>query len=309
MKPERILVVHTDHKTRGVSDPQIFAEHCMEMRTCARAPRPRDAEWLLRGMDVVFTVECWYGHEIPMRAQQAGIKTVVQGNPEMTGAGEMADVMLAPTKWRLDALPGNPVILPFPTDFELLPPRIRAERVATLYAVHSTAMCDRNGTELLLKACELVKRPFNLLIRGGDPHVEQRGDVSVHWLGHYDGMFYDHWPTGIDGFVIPRRFGGLCLPMQEAASLGLPIISLDVDPQRSWLPFQALVPAKPLKTEMMRGGEFEIYSCQPSSLASVLDRLIGEKAFADFLSDRALAWAEAYSWEALWDHYQAMFRE
>lgn len=309
MKPDKILVCHTDHKTRGLADPSIYDKLSSNIRTCRAAPRPRDAEWFTDGVDTVFTVECWYGQEIPLRAQHKGVKTVVQGNPEMTGGGEMTDVMLAPTTWRLDALPGQPIVLPFPTDLELLPRRVLPERIQTLYHVHSSAMCDRNGTELLLEACGRLPHELNLLIRGGDPHIEHRGLVTVHWLGHFDGMFYDHWPQGIDAMVLPRRFGGLCLPIQEAASLGLPIITLDVEPQRRWLPLQSLVPSRTDHQEAMRGGVFDVATCSPDSLAAVIGRLVTEPDFAPRVADKAYEWAQSICWESLDEHYDVMFRQ
>ena len=311
MRPEKILVVHTEHDTRGKAKPEIYGGLGKEMRTCRRAPRRADAEWLLGGVDVVFTIECFYGHEVPILAQQRGVQTVIQGNPEMTGLGEMCDVMLAPTKWRLDALPGEPRLLPFPTDGELLPLRVRRGQIHDLYHVASNAMCDRNGTELLLEALGHVTHEVTLWIRGGDRpanKVEHRGLVSVVWMGHWDGMFYDHWPVDMDALVLPRRYGGLCLPMQEAATLGLPIITLDVEPQRDWLPTASLVPATVDHTEPMRGGQFDIYTCEARRLAGAINMMIEDPSRAAYMRERSIAWAESISWDALGDHYRDVFR-
>ena len=309
MRPEKILVVHTEHDTRGKAKPEIYGGLGKEMRTCRRAPRRADAEWLLGGVDVVFSIECTYGHEVPILAQQRGVQTVIQGNPEMTGLGEMCDVMLAPTKWRLDALPGEPRILPFPADKELLPFRPPTE-IETLYHVASDAMCDRNGTDLLLEACAHVNHEIRLKIRGGgmSPATRHHGLVTVEWLGHFDGMFYDHWPVDVDALVLPRRYGGLCLPMQEAATLGLPIITLDVEPQRSWLPTASLVPATVERTESMRGGQFDIHRCDPRRLAGAINMMIEDPTRAAYMRERSIAWAESISWDALADHYNDVFR-
>jgi Glycosyl transferases group 1 len=308
MRPEKVLVVHTEHDTRGRARPEIYGGLCGEMRTTRRAPRRGDAEWLCEDIDVIYTTECFYGQEVPFASTRAGAQTVIAGNPEMTGLGEMCDVMLAPTKWRMDALPGEPRLLPVPTDPELLPLR-PAREVNVLYHVASNAMCDRNGTQLLIESLGRIRHELELWIRGGEAgKVEHCGLVTVKWLGHHDGMFFDHWVQDIDALVLPRRYGGLCLPMQEAATLGLPIITLDVEPQRDWLPTASLVPAVVESRENMRGGQFDIHRCDPRRLAGAINQMVEDPATAAYMRERSIAWAESISWDALRDHYDDVFR-
>ncbi len=306
MRPEKILVVHTEHNTRGKADASIFEGLGGEVRSARRAPRRQDAEWLVAGVDSVFTTECFYGHEIPHAARARGVTSIIHGNPEMTGLGEICDVMLAPTKWRLDALPMDPRVLPVPTDFELLPTR-EPRPIKTLYHVASSAMCDRNGTDLLLQALGFVNHELTLKIRGGEPRRNTyHGNVTVEYLGHHPGMFYEHWPEDVDALVLPRRYGGLCLPMQEAATLGLPIITLDLEPQREWFPSASLVPARIEEEVNMRGGRFQIHTCEPRRLGGAINALVQDPSFQ---RERSLAWAKAISWEALQDHYDDIFRK
>lgn len=309
MRPEKILVAHTEHNTRGRAKPEIYGGLAGEVRTCRRAPRRGDAEWLTDDVDVIFTIECFYGQEIPFLARSKGVQTVIHGNPEMTGQLETCDVMLAPTTWRLDALPGEPRVLPFPTDAQLLPRREPSEKVKVLYHVASDAMCDRNGTELLLEALGHVNHETTLYIRGGrGGGTQYHGLVTVHWIGHYPGMFFEHWPLAIDALVLPRRFGGLCLPMQEAATLGLPIITLDLEPQRAWLPTPSLVPATVDHTEPMRGGHFDIHRCDARRLGGAINMMIEDPSRAAHMRERSITWADSISWDALAEHYAEIFR-
>lgn len=308
MKPERILIVHSEHTTRGRADASRYElDYGPEVRVIPKSPRKSDARWLAEAVDSIFTVECWYGPELPLAAKEHGVQTVLQGNPEITGI-EPADVVWAPTNWRTDLLPGAPALMPFPTDLELMPQREFRGEVKTLYHVHSDAMCDRNGTQLLLEACGRVNHEIVLKIRGGKPKTEYRGMVKVEWLGHFDGMFYDHWPLDIDAFVMPRRYGGLSLPMQEAASLGLPIIATDAAPQRSILPTQALILAKKASEEPMRGGWIDIIDCSVPAIASKINQLVEQPHYAGFLAERCHDWAKAISWESLLPHYEATLR-
>lgn len=308
MKPEKVLIVHTEHTTRGKADVSRFDfDYGPEVRAIPSSPRKGDAAWLMEGIDTLWTAECWYGPVLPEAAARANVRTVIQANAEITGM-EPADVVWAPTNWRLDLLPGKPVLMPFPTDLELMPSREFRGEVKTLYHVHSEAMCDRNGTELLLEACGRVNHELVLKIRGGTPKVEYRGLVRVEWLGPFDGMFYDHWPLDVDAFVMPRRYGGLSLPMQEAASLGLPIIATDAAPQRSILPTQALILAKKGGEEPMRGGWIDIINCSVPAIASKINQLVEQPHYASFLAERCHDWAKAISWESLLPHYEATLR-
>ena len=310
MKPERILIVHASHTTRGAARPERYSfDYGPAVQIAWRAPKRHNAEWLLDGVDAVFSVECWYGTAIPEAAALKGVKTVLQGNPEMTG-DEPSDVLWAPTNWRRDALPPGSKIMPFPTDHELFPSDPLFKRdVRQIYHVHSDAMCDRNGTELLYQAAPHINHEVRISIRGGAVHnVEHVGLATIEWLGHHDGMFYEHWPRTVGLFVAPRRFGGLSLPMQEAATLGLPIISLDVAPQASVLPMQGLVRAWSERSEHMRGGQFEVNTCDPKTLARKINEVIQQRHLYDFLAERSRTWAEAISWEALMEHYEAELR-
>lgn len=308
LRPEKVLVCHTEHRTRGTAKPGRFSAPWSELRTCRRAPHATDIDWLLDGAHSVLSVECWYGAELPARARRLGVKTVLQPNPEMSGLGEQADVLIAPTYWRMDALPPETIHLPFPTDLDLIPQREFEAPAKVLYHVHSEAMEDRNGTQALLAAVEQMKESCRLYIRGGTPRTETVGKSLVTWLAHYDGWFYEAYPPGIDAIVLPRRYGGLCLPMQEAASMGLPIITTDLQPQRSWVPFVATVPATNTTQVEMRGGTFAV--CQPDipRLAAKLDELVTNPTLCQFLANSSFAWAKQQSWPNWLQDYEEILR-
>src|SRR5581483_7515404 len=44
--------------------------------------------------------------------------------------------------------------------------------------------------------------------------------------------------------VLPRKYGGNCLPMNEALSAGMPVIMSNISPQADFLPDKWLVDAK-----------------------------------------------------------------
>lgn len=295
LRPARTLIVLADHRTRGTAHPERF-DGPGEVRVTARFPRPADVAWLTRDVDVVYSAETFYGARI------RGPRTALHVMPEMH-ARDTADAMLLPTPWRAEHFPGA-ALLPVPVARDRLPFRQRTE-ATTLYHVAGNAMADRNGTDLLLSALPHVRRRCTLLIRGGQPHVERHGLVNVEWLGHHHGAYWGAWPEEADVLVLPRRFGGLCLPILEATSLGLPIVTLDLDPQRQWLPSEGLVPVTGSTPVRMRGGSVDVHDADPCALAAHIDRLLADPPLVAALSARSQVFADGFSWEALLPAWQA----
>jgi hypothetical protein len=54
--------------------------------------------------------------------------------------------------------------------------------------------------------------------------------------------------NGFDAMVLPRRYAGLCLPMNEALLSGLPVFMTNVSPNNQILPQDWLVESDPIGT-------------------------------------------------------------
>jgi hypothetical protein len=79
--------------------------------------------------------------------------------------------------------------------------------------------------------------------------------------------------TGFDAMVLPRRYAGLCLPMNEALISALPVFMTDVSPNNHILPDKWLVEANKIgefKTKSM----VNIYNANPKKFAEVIDNYI-----------------------------------
>jgi len=305
MKPERTLIVLRNHRTRGECHEMRYAGGDGEVRITRMYPTTKDAAWITSGVRWVFSAETAYSTRMWDHSRRNRSKICIQANPELYDY-ERADLLLPATNWRTDVFPSFKV-LPVPVNRDVLPPRGVA-RVRTFYHVNSTAMEDRNGTDLVLSACRYMKSPARLLIRGGEPETRQIGPVEVTWLGPFHGPYHDHWPVLADALVLPRRYGGLCLPMQEAASLGLPIIALDTDPYVDLIDPGLQVPGHVHHQVHMKGGEFDIHTCRPATLGLTMDRLYDSNDLAALASRRSLAWANRHSWAAMLDDYKNVLR-
>jgi glycosyltransferase involved in cell wall biosynthesis len=76
--------------------------------------------------------------------------------------------------------------------------------------------------------------------------------------------------NGYDAMVLPRRYAGLCLPMNEALISGLPVFMTDISPNNQILPKEWLVKSDKIgefKTKSM----VDIYEANHEELANSID--------------------------------------
>lgn len=304
MWPARTLVVMTNHRSRGRSDISRFMSHSFDQQTrfTPGGPTSEDIDWLLTDAQVVYTAETWYSTALPQIAAARGVRTVLHAMPEMDGK-EQADLTLIPTEWRHETMP-HTVVLPVPiaTDRFTTQPR---EQLTTLYHVASAAMCDRNGLDIVLATMAHVRSPIKLVIRApGQPGPTVIGPVRIEWLPHHHGPYFEAWPEGIDALIMPRRFGGLCLPVQEAWAQGIPALMTDLDPQRNWISPDALVPAYISELAHMKGGTIEVHDSDPRAWAQRIDDLAADPDRFQRLSDQARRLSDGLAWHTWTDRYQ-----
>jgi glycosyltransferase involved in cell wall biosynthesis len=138
------------------------------------------------------------------------------------------------------------VLLPpptFPRDFAQA--RIanhgRTGRRRLLHIVGKPAAGDRNGTMLLMYAMQRSRADFELVVKSQTPLEPIIKDKRITWDSSAPN---DQWRlyAGFDALIMPRRYGGLCLPCNEGLTSGLPVIMSNVSPNSELLPADWLVP-------------------------------------------------------------------
>lgn len=273
--------------------------------TEVQGPRIDDVPRVLKfldGLDVVLSIETFYGGQVIELATAYGIQTVRYANPELYKNEEEAHVVL-PTEWERDRLPWATVI-PQGVSAQSSA-RVRTGPAKTLLHFTSPAMMDRNGTKDFHAAMSMVNESFRVIIVG--PAVYQYERSQKHeWIEvtHYAPDRLGHYTDEVDLLVLPRKYGGLSLPMLEAASFGIPTLAPDLSPQNAWFSPDALVPIDHRDMVNMVGGAFNVYSIHVKSLADRLDQLAKEP-LTD-LSTAALSFAERNSWKFVapqWSDY------
>jgi glycosyltransferase involved in cell wall biosynthesis len=144
----------------------------------------------------------------------------------------------------------------------------------------SVAMADRNGTAVVRRATHLLSDPVDL-------------------VGPPGRMVDDYWQRdpGYALSLIPRRYGGLCLPALEAMSAGTPVVMPDCSPNQDWptIPVAAVSSGK----LRMKGGSVPIHDVTPQNLARTVKPWLADPERLEAKRSEVRQWAEANSWEVL----------
>jgi glycosyltransferase involved in cell wall biosynthesis len=289
----------------------------------ATCPSPMVIESFLDDLDVVFTAETFYTYDFLHRANNRGVKTILQYNYEFLAhlnSPELPSPTLfaAPSLWHYFSTPlANKIHLPVPIATDRFSPSPTPPETAKvfLHPVGRPAVHDRNGTVDLLAALHLVRSDITVIFRCQRPgHVESL--LSRHQIPSNVNVVVDisapknYWENyqGIDAVLLPRRYGGLCLPANESLGAHVPVLMLDIDPNNRWLPSDWLVPAHHV-SEFDAFNRVSVYGVPPSTLALAIDQFASEPDFYQRTVKQAKRLAQIYSWDALLPQYHNVIQK
>lgn len=291
LQPARTLVIDLRDKNRGPFRPYRFADpERSETRIASNhhgAPLDDEIRWLVDGSDVVWCAETPTHPGLNHYCAETGTRLIIHANPELwdeTYATPPAEVWTA-TAYREDLLPRDARLVPFPVATDRLATRA-VTRVRRVLHVDAAAMLDRNGMDLVRAAVPHLRHPIELEL---PRHVE------------------DYWDLyrDADALVLPRRYAGLCLTMQEAAACGLPIVMLETDPNAKRTIPELRVPITESWPHRMKGGLIDVYETSGALLATAIDAL----ADPDVVTRAAAAsraWANEISWDRQLPHWRQL---
>ena len=261
----------------------------------------------LETVDAVYSAETFYDDRFADWAREAGTVTAIHANPEFVPAGggwAIGDPTLwwSATSWRQRFLPPKLEVVPFPVATDRFAPvQPHDGPCRWLHVVGKAAMGDRNGTEVLAEAIKHLREPCTITIRTQDPalprfraptHVTVR--VSTGGTPNYWDLYAD-----ADALVMPRRYGGLCLPVQEAMAAGLGVLMTDTSPNADTWPVATVPVSYGPQIRMPCGGGVPIANADPIQLAAVMDTFADPVDAPHASSSFRGVWAESHSWEAL----------
>lgn len=288
LNPDRLLVIDSTGFNKNQQFPNWY-----EGKTgmiVKGFPKNRDIVTFSRGLDAILTCETAYNNYLYTLAKSRGIRTYCQPNHEF--GDHLVSKITLPTKffmpsfWHLEEWQerfGNVVYLPPPTDDGDFAEarRLNMERKGKVRFVHIVgrqAVHDRNGTDDIIEALKHCKEDFELEIRSQKPLDRDTASLSDERLtfdisdhSEQDSLYKD-----ADVLLMPRRYGGLCLPMNEALMSGLPVVMTDISPNNRALPSEWLVPATQ-RTSFMARTMVEVYQTDPLELAKKIDEFAKKK--------------------------------
>ena len=275
-------------------------------------PSNDDLERFVYELDVVFTCETAYNNDLYRIARKRGVRTVLQYNHEFfehlhQPRLHKPDVFAAPSLWRMDEVHfENLVLLPVPVDTRKFTINESREARRFLHIVGRPAIYDRNGTLDVLKALPYIKTDIQVTLRCQEPgYVESMLHQVPNIPGNVQvtvepGDVENYWDmyTGHDVLLMPRRFGGLCLPVNEALAAGMPVIMPNIAPNNQWLPADWLVGASKTAT-FHAHTHVDVHAVNPEAYAAKISEWADNSSIFQAQQQLAQEYARWLSWTAL----------
>ena len=286
LNPDKILLINSQFFNNNQQHPEWYKNYNV-IETRKGMPRTNEVLAFLENIDVVISCETFYHLELVDLAKQKGIKTILQYNYELFGhlahpEWTLPDVLLAPSIWNLDVIvekfgsKTQVMHLPPPTDHTLFNQakevNLSKDHKRILHIAGKKAAKDRNGTDSLLEMIKYSKKDYELVIKSQTPLNlicrDPRVKIEIGNPNNRQDMY-----SGFDAMVLPRRYAGLCLPMNEALMSALPVFMTDVSPNNAVLPHKWLVESTKIDTFKTKS-MVDIYAVRPDKLAQVIDNYI-----------------------------------
>lgn len=282
---------------KQVSNVDWFNDY--ERMTVDGMPDTRACEWLLEGIDLLFVIETPLFWPIFDMARKRGVKSILAPNAEFLEYElrpvPKPDLFLAPTKWLIDRVAkyGEVKYLPVPIATDRIQKREITKARKFVHITGHKAFLDRNGTDIVRQSIRFVHN-IEIEIK---IHDQSKNELPNYWNLYDEG----------DVLLLPRRYGGLSLQLQEAAAAGMPVVVTNEDIYADE-PCTVTVPPPYEHTKVKLRGEIDCYSAQPQELGKIIDYLAGMDSI-EFLSKKAHQWAEYRSWRVLKRKYQETFSD
>lgn len=308
MHPDAVLLVDMGGAAGGY--PIHPERYDPAVTTLARFDRDRFTDrdmvrqWLAQ-LDVVYCAETWYDQQLPEWCHDAHVGLVCHVNPEFFHHGGRwlpAVTWWLPTSWRQLHLPRNAISVPVPVPLDRWPEPapLHDGPPVFLHVAGKRAAGDRNGTSLLMSAVARANATMTVRVVTQEARLPEARHGRNVTLERHTGGVADYWTLydGHDVLVMPRRYGGLCLPAHEAAGAGLGLAMTATSPNPTTWPC-ASITASSSSHMAAPAGTVTTANADPVAIAKVLDNLASDHVARHGLQVAARRWAERHSWETL----------
>ena len=293
---EKCLII--PERTGEPEFPERFGDN---IRIAGQFPfTDADIDWLLDGIDQLVCFETSYKPDVYKKAKDRGVKTFLMPMHEANNYfhGVNPDVWLCPSdlEYEMEVRSGEKVRINVPVDMKKLNYRKRDKAQVFVHNSGHGGIGGRNGTAELIKSLEYVDSPIELILRSqsvrhivDDPRVDFRFEnVKNYWDLYEEG----------DVFILPDKFAGLSMPLQEAFASGMAIITTNRNPLNKWLPKEMLIEVE----NMGNWGNVDMTLVQPEEIATTIDSWY-DKDISKY-SELGKKWGTENSWEVLGPKYK-----
>ena len=196
---------------------------------------------------------------------------------------------------------------PIPVDRREIPFKLRTKAETFVFNNGGGGTGGRNGMEALMKAIPLVKSDVKFIIRSQNQEPPKIEDKRVN-------IEFKHYPNRADifnkgdVFVFPHMFDGLSLPIQEALSSGMLVLSTNFFPHNTYLPKEWLFDPDGFKQGRVSlvARDIDVAILDPEKIAKKIDEWANKDISME--SRKADEIAEKISWENMKDIYIDMFK-
>lgn len=320
LKPERIMLVDNSSFSKNTKQHPDWYDGFTGIYSQGFPSNPAVIQFL-NGLTHLYIIENPLNWNLIHIAKRKLIKTYIASNYEFCDNLNRPDLplpdqFLMPSYWHLETMKER-----FGADrAKYLPPPVfpeefkeareinwkRKGKKRFLHVVGTLAAADRNGTMLLLGAMKHANENFELVIKSQHelpPEYKVIDPRILYKIGsepEVSDIYKD-----FDAMIMPRRFGGLCLPMQEALMAGLPVIMSYISPNKEILPPDWLVLAAHTGTIQTRSS-IDLYATKAEDLAFKIDQFARKDLENDKINAFDIAHKE-YAPSSLQEEYNKLW--
>lgn len=311
INPCKIMIADLTAESGRKSYPERFPKHAESFQMAADEPLIRK---FLTGLDIVVCAETPYNNDLFRIAREMDVKSILTFNYEFLDYYDqpdlpMPDVLLAHSPWHFQKVLKDfkdkceVVYLPVPVNRDVIARRKIKHAKTFVHIAGQSLYQDRNGTKIFLEALKYIRTDLKVKIYTQHPLTLEDMTEAVKYKAEVIPVDIDnYWDlyTKGDVLVMPRRYGGLCLPLNECMAAGMIPIMPAVEPQMEFLHDKMLTPVVRRTAIAARSPEIYAYDVDPQTLAYHMDLLheLNHGAIED-LSDYSDAYAQVIAWETL----------
>ena len=313
---EKVLLIDISQRDGKGHFPQRY-QNAKQLKQCKGFPKGEEMKWITDGVDLIFTCEIPYNYILFQFAKNKGIKTILNYNWEFLDylrnpEYPMPDMLLNPSTWHLEKTKKlfsekcKVEHLPFPVNREVLPFEKKTKAKTFIHIAGYQLFEDRNGTESLIQSLPHIQNKDIKIIIYSQHELPKIEDKRVVVLELNIKNYWELYEEG-DVLILPRRYGGQSLQLNEAMSRGMIPLMPNMDPQNSFLCNDNMfeVTTKTIRTR----AEIDCAIINPHILANSIDKLANmntEKIQTlSYFSD---IYADTISWANMKEKYINLFK-